>query len=328
MTISLGLRRVVVPTQDSERAQCVPAACPANTGLHLQWNMFWMKEVERPAPVLVAALNHDFDGLSDAAVGFDFRIPQIVESAQNVVVPKGREREPEPAFVDDFAGSKRAEHPALQQIVFGPLPGLGDGPLNGHGFAPCSLVFEQSFEHADGGMERGAPAFGCFAVPAAIFELLAQELLGQRVVRLLEIRTDAEDSAVDARLRLTVKERPVVKRLKDEPLVDPVDHLTSLLAGGVETQVHQDDETVETNQQASVLPRQAVSPPAGAPAPVAGRRLVGEKLGSPAFGCDTRPLGCNRVGGFTCEVPHDLPTDSRVRIEEPSEVRWPGRVIV
>src|ERR1700722_3784497 len=180
-------RRVVVPTQNAESAQCIPAACPADTGLHLQWNMFWMKEVERPAPVLVAALNHDFDGLSDAAVGFDFRIPQIVESAQNVVVPKRREREPEPAFVDDFAGSKRAEHPALEQIVFGPLPGLGDGLRyglrNGHGFAQCPLVFEQSFEHADGGMDRGAPAFGCFAVPAAIFELLAQELLGECVVR-------------------------------------------------------------------------------------------------------------------------------------------------
>jgi hypothetical protein len=45
------------------------------------------------------------------------------------------------------------------------------------------FVFQQSFEHADGGMERRAPAFGSFAVPAAIFELLDQELIGQRVVR-------------------------------------------------------------------------------------------------------------------------------------------------
>jgi hypothetical protein len=181
-----------------------------------------MKEVERPAPILVAALNHGFDGLGDAAVGFDFRIPQIVESAQDVVVPKRREREPEPAFVDDFAGSKRAEHAALEQIIFGPLTGLSDGLHNRQGFAPCSLVFKQSFEHADGGMERGAPALGSFAVPAAIFELLAQELVGQCVVRFFEIRADCEDSAVDAGLRFTVKERPVVKRLKDEPIVDPV----------------------------------------------------------------------------------------------------------
>src|SRR5712664_4062734 len=120
--------------------------------------MFGMKVVERPAPVLVAALNHGFDGATDAAVGFDSYISQIIESAQDVVVPKRREREAQPAFVDDFAGSERAEHAALEQIVFGPLAGLSDGRR----FAPCSLVFKQSFEHADSGMERGAPAGRAF----------------------------------------------------------------------------------------------------------------------------------------------------------------------
>jgi hypothetical protein len=67
--------------------------------------MFEMKEVERPAPVLVAALNHDFDGPTDAAVGFDSCIPQVIESAQGVVVPKCWEREAQPALVDDFATS-------------------------------------------------------------------------------------------------------------------------------------------------------------------------------------------------------------------------------
>src|SRR5205814_2333893 len=82
-----------------------------------------------------------------------------------------------------------------------------------------------------------APAFGRFAVPAAIFELLAQELICQCVVRFFEIRADAEDSAVDAGLRFAVKERPVVVPLKYEPLFDAVDHLASLPAGGVETEV-------------------------------------------------------------------------------------------
>jgi hypothetical protein len=108
-----------------------------------------MKEVERPAPVLVAALSHDFDGFTDAAVGFDSCIPQVIEAAQDVVVPKRGEREAEPALVDDFAGSKGAEHAAFEQIVFGPLAGLRDGRR----FAPCPFVVEQSFEHADGGME-------------------------------------------------------------------------------------------------------------------------------------------------------------------------------
>ena len=147
---------VVIPTQNSQRAQCVPAACTADIGLHLQWNMFGMKEVERPSPVLVAALNHDFDGVPEAAVGLDSRISQIIESAQHVVVPKRWVREAKPAFVDDFAASKRAEHAALEQIVLGPLAGLGDGRPS----APGLFVIEQSFEHADGGMERRVPAFG------------------------------------------------------------------------------------------------------------------------------------------------------------------------
>jgi len=71
-------------------------------------------------------------------------------------------------------------------------------------FAPCSFVFE-SFEHTDGAMERRAPAFGCFAVPAAISELLAQEPIGQCVVRFLEMAADSEDSAVDAGLRFAVR---------------------------------------------------------------------------------------------------------------------------
>src|ERR1700691_4800728 len=133
--------------ENSESAHCVPAACPADSGLHLQWNMFGMKEVERPAPVLVSALNHGFDGVTDAIVGFDSRIPQIIESAQDVVVPKRREREAEPAFVDDLAGAQRAEHAALEQIVFGPIAGLSDGLSDGRGFAPCPFVFEQPFEH-------------------------------------------------------------------------------------------------------------------------------------------------------------------------------------
>ena len=87
-----------------------------------------MKEVERPAPVLVAALDHDFDGFTDAAVGFDSCISQVIESAQDVVMPKGREGEAEPALVDDFTGSERAEHAALKQIVFGPLARFDDCP--------------------------------------------------------------------------------------------------------------------------------------------------------------------------------------------------------
>src|SRR3989442_8309742 len=146
-------------------------------------------------------------------------------------------------------------------------------------------------------MERGAPAFGCFAVPAAIFELLAQELIGQCVVRLLEIRTKAEDSAVDAGLRFAVKERPVVQPLKHEPLVDAVDHFASFLAGGVETEVHQDNETVEGNKQASVLLRQIVSPPPGAPPQLPAKDWRAGRFAPPPWPSAREPPAPTPFGG-------------------------------
>ena len=108
-----------------------------------------MKQVQRPTPVLVAALNNRFDGRIDAAVGLDSCISQIIESTQHVVVPKCRERKAQPAFIDNLASAKRAEHAALQQILFRLLARPGDGRR----FAPCSFVFEQSFEHADRAVE-------------------------------------------------------------------------------------------------------------------------------------------------------------------------------
>ena len=117
-----------------------------------------MEEVEGPSAVLMAAGYYDFDGFTDAAVGFDSGIAQVIEAAQDVVVPKRREREAQPALVDDLASAKRAEHAALEQIVFGALADFRDRRR----FAPGSLVFEESFEDADGGVERRAPAGGRF----------------------------------------------------------------------------------------------------------------------------------------------------------------------
>jgi hypothetical protein len=51
-------------------------------------------------------------------------------------VPERREGEAEPAFVDDFAGSKGAEQVAIEQILFASLAGLRDGRR----FAPCAAL--------------------------------------------------------------------------------------------------------------------------------------------------------------------------------------------
>jgi hypothetical protein len=53
--------------------------------------MFGMEEVEGPAAVLMAEGYYDFDGFTDAAVGFDSGVAQVIEAAQDVVVPKRRD---------------------------------------------------------------------------------------------------------------------------------------------------------------------------------------------------------------------------------------------
>lgn len=77
-----------------------------------------------------------------------------------------------------------------------------------------------------------------------------------------------------------------------------------------------------------MLLRQIISPPAGAPTPAAVSRLQNKKPRPPAFSRDARPLGGNRVGGFSGEVPHHLPTDGRVGIEKPFNMRGSWRAIV
>jgi hypothetical protein len=171
-------------------------------------------------------------------------------------------------------------------------------------------------------MERRAPAFGCFAVPAAIFELLAQELIGQCVVRFFEIRADAEDSAVDAGLRFAVKERPVVEPLKHEPLVDAVDHFASLLAGGVETEVLQDDESVEGISKPGPPPANRLSTRGAPPQLPAGDWSARSWAPQPSVATRDRSAA-NRAGGCAGKVPHHLPADGRVGIEEP--LRCAGR---
>jgi hypothetical protein len=116
-----------------------------------------------------------------------------------------------------------------------------------------------------------------------------------------------------------MKKRPVVERLKYELLVDALDYFAGLLAGGVEAEVHQDDETVERNEQSSVFIW---------PTPVAGARLASEKLRSPAFGFNARALDSNSGGRFLSEVPHDLPSNRGIRIEEPFKLRGSGSEVV
>src|SRR5689334_1034650 len=102
-----------------------------------------MKQVERPAPVLVAPLDDHLHSFPNAAVRVDLCTPQVVDPAKHVIMPERRKREAQPALVNHLASSKRAEHAALEQILFSSLSGSGDGcPL-----VPRSFICKQSFEY-------------------------------------------------------------------------------------------------------------------------------------------------------------------------------------
>src|SRR5262249_59607910 len=98
--------------------------------------MFGMKEVAGPAPILVAALDHDFDGVSDATIRLYSRIPQIVESAQDVVVPEWRGRGAEAPGVGDLSGPHGGGNNWPRQKGFRPP----SGPFLGERFWATSSL--------------------------------------------------------------------------------------------------------------------------------------------------------------------------------------------
>jgi len=56
--------------EHGERAVC-SSGSPCRHWSPSPWNFFGVKEIQRPAPVLVAARDHNFNGVTDAAIGFD-----------------------------------------------------------------------------------------------------------------------------------------------------------------------------------------------------------------------------------------------------------------
>src|SRR5579884_3116290 len=107
--------------------------------------MFGMNQVQRPPPVLMPPRNHDIHRLTDPRVRPHSRTPQIIEAAQHIVMPKRRKREPQPAFVDRFSGSKRAKHVPLEQISLTLVACVPHSPR----LTSSSFVFDEAFQHTN-----------------------------------------------------------------------------------------------------------------------------------------------------------------------------------
>src|ERR1700744_6395238 len=116
-------------------------------------------------------------GVAEASVGrlACMGVPEVVECAQNVVMVAWREGELQELRIRNLAGGAPPEEATLEQVFLAAPSGrrdLGRGPDG-------TLVREETLQHADRGVERGARAVGRFAVPTSVLQLLAEETAGQ-----------------------------------------------------------------------------------------------------------------------------------------------------
>jgi hypothetical protein len=95
---------------------------------------------------------------------------------------------------------------ALEEVLLGAMPRGGDLCREWMRRAEGAPGLEKAFENADRRVIRRALAFGGFAVPSAVGELLGEEAASEVLRRLAKIGAESEDAAVDARLDFAVEE--------------------------------------------------------------------------------------------------------------------------
>ena len=113
-----------------------------------------------PAPVFLATLFLHGDGVGEAGISRGYGILEVVEAAQDVVVPARGEYETQHFGLDDFAGAMGAEQAVNQQE-------FAASALRFARFAGASgteaLVLQQGLDGGDGGVKRTVS--GVAAIP-------------------------------------------------------------------------------------------------------------------------------------------------------------------
>src|SRR5947208_1597666 len=102
------------PLKHSQRPKRVPAAGRAKP-FQIEIRLASIFVVQRPATILALAGAHNFDRLRKARVGRRIDGLEIVQSAEDVVVPARWERKMQENRLDDFAGAVGAKEPVTEQ---------------------------------------------------------------------------------------------------------------------------------------------------------------------------------------------------------------------
>src|SRR5206468_4312394 len=150
------------------------------------------------------AATDDVDGLSEAPVARRVDGLEIVERAQDVVVPPWRESGTSEYGLDDFAGTVGAKEPVYQEEL---TAAALRGSHRAHAASTVQLVEPQALEHADGGMKGSVRcALRTPAIPSTVGHLLLQKVVGngvETVVVIFEVGEDGQHHPRDARLAPT-----------------------------------------------------------------------------------------------------------------------------
>ena len=274
-----------------------------------------MRGLERPPAVSATLALDQVDRLVQARVGSAASGPEVVEAPEHVIEPPVRKREKRPRGVGELPGGEAAEHPSFEKILFGALAACSD-------FGGCSrgaFVLQQAFEHADGGVERGAGGTEFdVAVPSAVVELLGEEPVDDAVHVFAEGVADRDDHPVDAGLDFAV-EVGLAGVVPGDVIADSSDRIARFGARRVGAERTEEHEGVVGAGPGlpGVVGFAALGGVVDAAVPQAGGPLQGEDLAAPPLGRDPCPLSVDELVGRIEKVTHHLPADRRVRIEQP-----------
>lgn len=179
-----------------------------------------MSILEKPASVLLALLEDHFDRVLEAVIVVRVARPEVVQRAQDVVVPARRKRESRQRRIHDFTRPVRTVEPVAKEELPGP------GLCRQHFRCPRSVragVLAETLQHVDGRVERAVPSAPVsLAVPAAVLHLFAQEVANQtfstRVID-AEPGEERQDEPRETRLASLLGRREIDAAVVPEPLV-------------------------------------------------------------------------------------------------------------
>src|SRR5579863_9503658 len=108
-----------------------------------------MRVLQKPGAVRLPLGPEQIDRFAHARVRWISSRPEVLESAEHIVVPARRKGEFQPCRVDDGAGALTAEQLPFEEVLLTPPASCAGLRRTACG----ALVGQQPFQDSDGGME-------------------------------------------------------------------------------------------------------------------------------------------------------------------------------